>query len=145
MTGYVAVLLPCLSETVVSIVPLHAGRGMRVKILDAWSWGLPIVSTTIRAEGIDVENGKGLLLADTALAFAQAVVQILRELVLAQELGQSGRQTVLEKYDWRVICSAWDEVYSELNRDKGSPTLGPVGHTRSKELKPEDRGWKLAN
>ena len=117
VTGYVADLLPYLSETAVFIVPLHAGGGMRVKILDAWSWGLPIVSTTVGAEGIAVESGKNLLLADTAQAFAQAVIQVLKDPGLGEQLGQNGRQTVLQKYDWRVIYPAWDSVYRGLKGD----------------------------
>ncbi|MDX1523669.1 MAG: glycosyltransferase family 4 protein, partial [Anaerolineae bacterium] len=51
VTGYVDDPKPYLAETAVFIVPLHAGGGMRVKIIDAWSWALPMVSTTIGAEG----------------------------------------------------------------------------------------------
>ncbi len=115
VTGYVTDLMPYLAETAVFIVPLHAGGGMRVKILDAWSWGLPVVSTTIGAEGIDVEHGKNILLADSAPAFAQAVTRVLKDHTLARRLGQMGRQTVTSKYDWRVVYSAWDEVYRRLD------------------------------
>ena len=114
VTGYVADLMHYLIETAVFIVPLHAGGGMRVKILDAWSWKLPIVSTTIGAEGMDVQHEKNILIADTAQTFAEAVVSILKDTTLAQLLGQNGRQTILEKYDWRTVYSAWDEVYQTV-------------------------------
>jgi glycosyltransferase involved in cell wall biosynthesis len=114
VTGYVTDLMPYLAETAAFIVPLHAGGGMRVKILDAWSWGLPVVSTTIGAEGIETQHEKNILIADTAPAFAQAVIRVLREPTLAQQLAQGGRQTVIEKYDWQKIYSAWDEVYAGL-------------------------------
>jgi glycosyltransferase involved in cell wall biosynthesis len=113
VTGYVDDPTPYLTETAAFIVPLHAGGGMRVKILDAWSWGLPIVSTTIGAEGIETE-AENILIADTAEAFAQAVVHIFKNPTLAQQLSQNGRQTVLDKYDWQVTYSAWDEVYNKL-------------------------------
>jgi glycosyltransferase involved in cell wall biosynthesis len=119
VTGYVTDLAPFLAETAVFIVPLHAGGGMRVKILDAWSWGLPVVSTTIGAEGIHVQNEKNLLLGDSAPAFAQAVTRVLMDPTLAQRLGQNGRQTVTDRYDWRVIYAAWDEVYAGLGDDAG--------------------------
>jgi glycosyltransferase involved in cell wall biosynthesis len=115
VTGYVSDLEPYLAQTAVFIVPLHAGGGMRVKILDAWSWGLPVVSTTIGAEGIHVQDGENALLADTAPAFAQAVIQVLRDPGLAGQMGHSGRQTVVEKYDWRVVYSAWDDIYCKVN------------------------------
>jgi len=116
VTGYVTDLMPYLAETGAFIVPLHAGGGMRVKILDAWGWGLPVVSTTIGAEGIRAQDGNDILIADTAETFAEAVVRVLRDPALAQRLSENGRQTVLEAYDWRVIYSAWDEVYRSLER-----------------------------
>jgi glycosyltransferase involved in cell wall biosynthesis len=119
VTGYVTDPMPYLAETAAFIVPLHAGGGMRVKILDAWSWGLPVVSTTIGAEGIETQHEQNILIADTAPAFAQAIIRVLREATLAQQLAQGGRQTVIEKYDWQKIYSAWDEVYAGLD-DKGA-------------------------
>jgi len=114
VTGYVADLAPYLAQTAAFIVPLHAGGGMRVKILDAWSWGLPIVSTTIGAEGIEIQRGKDILIADTAPDFAGAVIRVLSDRTLAHQLGDKGRQTVLEKYNWQTIYSAWDEVYEGM-------------------------------
>jgi glycosyltransferase involved in cell wall biosynthesis len=114
VTGYVLELTPYLAETGVFLVPLHAGGGMRVKILDAWSWGLPVVSTTIGAEGIAAVDGENILLADTAPAFARAVTRILKEPALARRLSRNGRQTVLEKYNWRTAYLAWDGVYQQL-------------------------------
>jgi glycosyltransferase involved in cell wall biosynthesis len=89
---------------------------MRVKILDAWSWGLPVISTTIGAEGIETQPEQNILIADTPQAFGRAVVRVLREPGLAQQLAQGGRQTVIEKYDWRKIYSAWDEVYARIRQ-----------------------------
>lgn len=120
VTGYVADLKPYLAETGVFIVPLHAGGGMRVKILDAWSWGLPIVSTPIGAEGIDTRPDENILIADTAQTFAQAVVRILKEPTFAQRLAKNGRQTVIEKYNWQITYLAWDDVYRGIHRKNGS-------------------------
>jgi glycosyltransferase involved in cell wall biosynthesis len=114
VTGYVTDLGPYLAETAVFIVPLHAGGGMRVKILDAWSWGLPIVSTTIGAEGIETQHEQNILITDTAPAFAQAVIRVISEPALAQRLSQGGRQAITNKYDWQKIYPAWDEVYAGL-------------------------------
>ncbi len=103
--------IPYLAETTVFIVPLHAGGGMRVKIVDAWCWGLPVVTTTIGAEGIAVQDGENVLLADTPEAFAQAVARVLQEPELAARLAAGGRRTVEICYDWRKVYRAWDEVY----------------------------------
>jgi glycosyltransferase involved in cell wall biosynthesis len=115
VTGYVVDLIPYLAETGAFIVPLHAGGGMRVKILDAWSWGLPVVSTTIGAEGIKTHPGEDILVVDTAQAFAQAVIRVLKDPTLAQQLAQNGRQTVMKEYDWRVVYPAWDIVYHRFS------------------------------
>ena len=126
LTGYVNDLRPYLSETAVFIVPLHAGGGMRVKILDAWSWGLPIVSTSIGAEGIAIRPEQDILIADTVPAFAQAVLRIMKDPALAQRIGQNGRRTVLEKYDWQKIYRAWDELYYRLDHSETIETQAGI-------------------
>ncbi len=110
VTGYVADVTPYLAETAVFIVPLHAGGGMRVKIIDAWSWALPVVSTTIGAEGLQYQNGHNLLIADDAGSFATAVLRLLQKPELASHIASAGRLTAETRYDWRQIYPAWDEV-----------------------------------
>lgn len=114
VTGYVADPAPYLAETAVFIVPLRAGGGMRVKIPDAWCRGTPIVSTTIGAEGIELQDGVHALIADTPEALAAAVVRVLQNPALGEQLRQNGRQWVEEHYNWRKVYSRWDEVYSTL-------------------------------
>lgn len=114
VTGYVDSLAHYLAESAVFIVPLHAGGGMRVKILDAWRWGLPIVSTTIGAEGIHITPEQNILIADTAPDFAATVLRIFQDSHLAQTLRHNGRATVQEQYHWRNIYQAWEEIYSSL-------------------------------
>jgi polysaccharide biosynthesis protein PslH len=124
VTGYVAELGPCLAEADVFIVPLHAGGGMRVKILDAWLWGLPIVSTPIGAEGIEVREGENILLAGDAPSFASAVLQLLADDALNQQLRVSGRSWVKQSYSWQVVYRRVDQVYDELlsgNKSQENP------------------------
>lgn len=111
VAGYVNDPLPYLAETAVFIVPLLAGGGMRVKILDAWLWGLPMVSTRIGAEGIQVMNGVNMLLADEPAAFADSVLRLLQDPAMNGAIGRAGRQWVEQQYDWRTIYRAWDAVY----------------------------------
>jgi glycosyltransferase involved in cell wall biosynthesis len=111
VTGYVPDLRRYLSETAVFVVPLHTGAGMRVKILDAWSWGLPVVSTSVGAEGIHVAQGHDVLIANDAQDFAESVVRVLRDRGLAKRLAANGRETVQMLYDWRRVYPAWDGVY----------------------------------
>ncbi len=111
ITGYVVDPRRYLAETAVFIVPLWSGAGMRVKILDAWCWGLPIVSTTIGAEGLAARHGENMLLADDGAAFADSVVRVFRDRRVADGLADGGRATVEGSYDWKKIYTAWDAVY----------------------------------
>lgn len=111
VTGYVADPCRYVEETAVFVVPLRTGAGMRVKILDAWCWGLPIVSTRIGAEGLEVVDGENLLVADEAPLFADRVVALLTDPVLARRVSVNGRATVESSYDWRRVYHAWNQVY----------------------------------
>jgi polysaccharide biosynthesis protein PslH len=114
VTGYVAELEPYLAEADAFVVPLHAGGGMRVKILDAWLWGLPIVSTPIGAEGIELRDSENILLAENAPAFADAVTRMLTDAELNGRLRTAGRDWVEKTYAWRVVYERVDQVYARL-------------------------------
>lgn len=111
ITGYVADPRPYLAETAVFLVPLLAGGGMRVKIIDGWCWGLPMVSTAVGAEGIEVRDGENIILADEPTDFAHQVARVLSDRDLNAHLRKAGRRWVEEKYDWRVTYRAWDRIY----------------------------------
>lgn len=111
LPGYVAELQPYWRRSGVFVVPLRAGGGMRVKILDAWARGVPVVSTTVGAEGLACSPGHNVLLADSAEEFAQSVIQLLTNRELAEHLAQGGRATLEQYYNWRTVYAAWDEVY----------------------------------
>lgn len=88
----------------VCVVPVLAGSGTRVKILEAWAAGRAVVSTTLGAEGLEAKDGEHLLLADNAASFARAVTRLLESAELRQRLGNAGRRLYLEKFTWE---SAW--------------------------------------
>lgn len=111
--GYVEDVQPYLRETAVFIVPLRSGGGMRVKILDAWRWGLPVVSTTVGAEGI---VGEGIWLRDDSAEFAQAIIQLAKNRDQADALATQGYQTVCDQYDWRKLYEKWRAIYPPVLR-----------------------------
>ena len=115
--GYIPDPTPYLQSAGVFIVPLLSGGGMRVKIIDAWRWGLPIVSTSIGAEGILHKPGENILIADDEDEFANAVIRVLQEPELAMKLRKNGRQWVEEKYDYRLIYPKWEEIYSSFSKN----------------------------
>lgn len=123
VTGYVVDLAPYLTATDAFIVPLHAGSGMRVKILDAWVRGLPIVSTPIGAEGIECRDGENILLAGDAHAFSQACVRLLTDNALNRKLRAEGRAWVESHYSWEAVYRRVDRVYERLLGTDGDAAL----------------------
>jgi polysaccharide biosynthesis protein PslH len=113
ITGYVDDLMPYLEGASVMVVPLRAGGGMRVKILNALGQGLPIVSTTLGCEGIGVTSGVHLLISDSPEEFAHSVVCLMEDDKLARKLGQNGRRLIEESYDYRSACQWIEGAYSK--------------------------------
>lgn len=111
VTGYVDDPTPFIEDSSMMIVPLLAGGGMRVKILNAMSQGIPMVSTRIGCEGILVEHGRDILIADTPEDFAMQCVRLLTDYDLNMRLTAAGRQTVEQHYDYRQACRPLDEIY----------------------------------
>ncbi|MEI9813655.1 MAG: glycosyltransferase family 4 protein [Acidobacteriota bacterium] len=111
VAGFVSDVTKYISETAVFIVPLRSGAGMRVKILDAWCWQLPIVSTTVGAEGTQAKDNENLFLADDEESFADRVLDVLQNPAIADRLSQGGRNTVEDVYDWKKVYAAWDQIY----------------------------------
>ena len=117
VTGYVPDPLPYLEQVDAFVVPLNAGGGMRVKILDAWLWGIPIIATPIGAEGIDLHDGENILIADSPGAFAEAVVRVLTDMALNRRMRAQGRAWVEANYAWRNVYRLVDQIYARLGSE----------------------------
>lgn len=98
VTGKLPSVLPYLCNVDVSVVPLKFESGTRFKILEAGACSIPIVSTTLGAEGIDVADGAHLLLADDAPGFAEAICRIIVDKTLAARLAGACNQLVVDRY-----------------------------------------------
>jgi glycosyltransferase involved in cell wall biosynthesis len=116
VAGYVADPSPYLAAADAFIVPLAAGGGMRVKIVEAWARGLPVVSTVTGAEGIAAEDGRDILLTGDrdAHGFARAVIRVLTDPGLNAQLRLGGRATAEACYSWRAVYCKVDSVYEKL-------------------------------
>lgn len=114
VTGYVDDPIPYLADASMMVIPLNAGGGMRVKILNALAQGVPMVSTTVGCEGISVTNGEDILIADTPQAFADETVRLLTDAALNEQLTRTGRRTVEQRYDYRQACRPLDAIYGSL-------------------------------
>lgn len=111
-TGFVDDLRPLVRRASVYVVPLRAGSGTRLKILEAMALGKAIVSTRIGAEGIALRDGEHALLGDTPQEFAAAVVRLLDDPALRRRLGQAARRLVERDYGWDAIGERMLEVYA---------------------------------
>lgn len=111
VAGYVKDTQPYLERAGVFIVPLRAGGGMRVKILEALARGLPLVTTTLGCEGIAVEHSRHVLIADTPEDFARETLRLLNNRALADELGRNGRRLIEDVYDYRAACRPLESLY----------------------------------
>jgi len=96
---------PILADASVVIVPLRHGSGTRLKILEAFAYGLPVVSTTIGAEGLDVVNGESILIADDPAEFAQHVVNLFEDRDCASRIAAGGTALFRAKYSPEVFSS----------------------------------------
>ena len=103
-----------LARAVVAVVPIRYGSGTRIKILESFAHRIPVVSTTLGAEGLEVEDDVHLLLADEPAAFAAATVRLLGDPRLRQRLTQAAEALYLDRYDGRLadqdVCRLVEEV-----------------------------------
>jgi glycosyltransferase involved in cell wall biosynthesis len=103
VTGRVDDVRPHMRGASVFVCPLRIGGGTRLKILDAMALGLPVVSTTVGAEGLAVTNHHDVELADDAEAFAGAVAELASDERRARLLSGHGRELVVTRYGWEGV------------------------------------------
>ena len=102
-TGSVPDVAPLVAASTVSIAPIRVGSGTRVKILEALALAVPVVSTTLGAEGLDLVPGREIVLADEPEAFAAGVVRLLDDQAARDAMGEAGRAAVADAYSWDRI------------------------------------------
>ena len=108
VTGFVEDAVAVIAQAQVAVVPLLAGSGTRIKILEAWAAGTPVVSTTLGAEGLEYRDREHLVLADDAESFTAAVSELLALPVNRERIGAAGRRLYEEQYTWQTAWKALD-------------------------------------
>ncbi len=98
----------------VLLAPIRSGKGTRYKVLEAMITGTPVVATTLAVEGLELQNGQEVLIADTASDLATATVKLLKDAELQERLGRAGQQVVRHGYSWDIIAKDLDKVYKEF-------------------------------
>jgi len=124
--GFVDDVRPYLAEAACCVVPLRIGGGTRLKILDTWAMGRPVVSTSVGCEGLAGRDGVNILIRDEPRVFAKAVLQVLADEDLQHALGSAGRRTAESQYSWDSIGSSLTKAYGDV--------MGPSGKYRSREV-----------
>ena len=100
-----------LGSATVVVVPLRIGGGSRLKILEALAAGKAVVSTSVGAEGLDLDSGKHLVVADDPREFVEKVIELLDSPDERRRLGEAGRLRVIESYDWANIAKSLEGVW----------------------------------
>lgn len=114
LLGFVEDLTPVIHDTTIYIVPLRAGSGTRLKVLEAMAYGMPIVTTRRGAEGIMLAPDDEALFADGAEDFASAVVRLIDHPAQAARLGTAARKKAEQVYDWNVVGRQLLAAYAQL-------------------------------
>jgi glycosyltransferase involved in cell wall biosynthesis len=107
LLGFVEDLDPLIRDSACLIVPLRIGSGTRIKILEAWSKGLPVVTTTLGAEGLRVQDGEQALVGDSSQAFAEACIRLLLSPNLGTDLAHRA-------FEYGVSHFSWESIYPSL-------------------------------
>jgi glycosyltransferase involved in cell wall biosynthesis len=111
VTGWVPDVRPYMEEAAVAVVPIRMGSGTRLKVLESLSMGKAMVSTSVGCEGVDVRDGRDLLVADDPVAFADQVGRVFNDPVLARSLGEAGRALVVDRYSWTDAAGRLDDLH----------------------------------
>jgi glycosyltransferase involved in cell wall biosynthesis len=110
VTGTVSDIRPHMWASSVAIVPLRIGGGTRLKIYEAMAAKVPVVSTTIGAEGLDIANGEDIFIADSPAEFAARCLALLGDSAARQRMAESAYHKVASRYSWEVVSRRFEEL-----------------------------------
>jgi glycosyltransferase involved in cell wall biosynthesis len=127
LTGYVADLDSVYRDSRVSVAPLLFGSGMKVKVLDAMARGIPTVTTSVGAEGIDLEDGKQLLVEDDPQRMAERIDRLLQDRELWERLQTGSRQLIRERYTWGRLFASMHAEMERCQSERSIPTNVTTG------------------
>jgi polysaccharide biosynthesis protein PslH len=121
LTGWVDDVRPYLARGAVCIVPLRIGGGTRIKIFEAMAMQKAVVSTSIGAEGLPVQHGQNILLADSADDFSRQTVEILCNPSRRHQVAVAAHKMVSEKYGWRSVAEEFAGVLQRVTAENRLP------------------------
>ena len=111
VTGTVPDLIAYIRRMEIYVCPMRLGSGMKMKIVEALSAALPVVSTSVGADGMDLlVAGRDFVVADGPAPFAAVVVELLKDEAARRRFGRSGRTAVKKAYTWDAYAKAWRKI-----------------------------------
>ena len=142
--GFVADTKPHFASTAISIAPLRFGGGMKGKIGEAMSFGLPVVTTSVGVEGFGLEAGKHAIVADSPTEFANAVIHLLHDRAALDEIRMAGYRFIRENYSDVSVKRRVDALFSDLHRlpVKQLP-VATLWRSHAKQMWDRHMGWRL--
>lgn len=114
VTGGVPDVRPHLSNAAIFVAPLLSGAGIQNKVLQSMAIGTPIVATSLVCQGLGVNDGEHLLVADEPKEFSQAVLHLMDDKSLRNRLSNNARRYVEQNHDWNTICSQLENIYYKM-------------------------------
>lgn len=114
VAGFVDDTRPYLQDSALFVCPLRSGSGTRFKLMEALACGMPVVSTSVGAEGLDAVDGEHMLIRDDPQGFADAVVHILDNPKDAAEMARRGRKWVVNYHAWAHSAALLRDAYDKL-------------------------------
>jgi len=121
-TGYLEDVRPIIAKSWVSVVPLRIGGGTRLKILESLAMGTPVIATRKGAQGLAIQSGEGILIADSPQQFGEYVIDVFEQPELRQALSMAGKISV-RTYDWERIGPQFNRLVLELAQSKSVPKV----------------------
>jgi glycosyltransferase involved in cell wall biosynthesis len=110
VTGTVPDIRPYLWGARLSIVPLRIGGGTRLKIYESFAAGLPVVSTRVGAEGLPLEAGRHLAIADTPALFAGHCLRLLDDAAERRGMARAAYELVAARFSWEAVSERFEEI-----------------------------------
>ena len=114
VTGFVRDIKAEYLQSAVAVAPIRFGAGTLNKILEPMALGIPVVATSIAMEGLPVQHGRDILVADSPDDFAQSVVHLLNDEKMQRVLGANAQAVVRNLYDWKRIAVQLEKIYNDL-------------------------------
>lgn len=114
LTGFVDDIRPIIEKASIYICPILDGGGTKLKLLDAMAMEKAIVSTTFGSEGLNVENNRNILIADSPEEFVNKIMILNKDLEMRKQLGKNARDLAVREYSWEKIGRDVNELYEKF-------------------------------